>query len=390
MKLAQRMSRIGVEGAFKVLARARALEAQGRDVIHLEIGEPDFDTPAHIVEAGKRALDEGFTRYAPTPGLPELRAAIATHVSRTRGIKVGPERVSVVPGGKPMIFFPMLALVEPGDEVIYPDPGFPIYESMVNFLGATPVPIPLLEERDFSFDLNVLRGKLSPKTQMLILNSPHNPTGGVIPAADIRAIAEMVRDRNLVVLSDEIYSQIYFDQPPLSIATVPGMLEKTIILDGFSKTYAMTGWRMGYGVMPEWLVEAVTKLMVNSNSCTATFTQRAGIAALTGPEDGTAKMVAEFRRRRDAFCAGLNTLPGFRCNLPGGAFYAFPNITGTGSSSDALADALLEKAGVACLSGTAFGKFGEGYLRFSIANSYERLMDALERIKDFLAANERP
>jgi aspartate aminotransferase len=389
MKLTQRMSRIGVEGAFKVLARARALEAQGRDIIHLEIGEPDFDTPAHIVEAGKRALDAGFTRYAPTPGLPELREAIAAQVSRTRGIAVGPEHVSVVPGGKPMIFFPLLALLETGDEVIYPDPAFPIYESMINFLGATPVPIPLVEERGFSFDLSLLRDRLSSKTKMLILNSPHNPTGGVIPSADIRAIAEMVRDRDLIVLSDEIYSQIYFAEAPLSIASVPGMLEKTIILDGFSKTYAMTGWRMGYGVMPEWLVEAVTKLMVNSNSCTATFTQYAGIAALKGPEDGIAKMVAEFQRRRDAFCAGLNRIPGFRCTIPGGAFYAFPNITGTRLSSDALADAILEKAGVACLSGTAFGKFGEGYLRFSIANSYEKLMEAVDRIKNYLAADER-
>jgi aspartate aminotransferase len=389
MKLARRMSRIGVEGAFKVLARARALEAQGRDIIHLEIGEPDFDTPRHIVEAGKQALDQGFTRYAPTPGLPELREAIATHVSRTRGIQVGAQRVSVVPGGKPMIFFPLLALVEAGDEVIYPDPGFPIYESMINFLDATPVPIPLVEDRGFSFDLNLLRDKLSDKTKLLILNSPHNPTGGVIPAADIRAIAEMVRERDLMVLSDEIYSEIFFDEPPVSIASMPGMLEKTIILDGFSKIYAMTGWRLGYGVMPEWLVDAVTKLMVNSNSCTATFTQRAGIAALTGPEDDMAKMVAEFRRRRDAFCAGLNTLPGFRCSLPGGAFYAFPNITGTGWSSETLADALLEKAGVACLSGTSFGTYGEGYLRFSIANSYENLMSAVGRIKDFLAANDR-
>jgi aspartate aminotransferase len=387
MKLAQRMSRIGVEGAFKVLARARQLEAQGRDIIHLEIGEPDFDTPAHIVEAGKRALDAGFTRYAPTPGLPELREAIAAHVSHTRAIHVGPQHVSVVPGGKPMIFFPMLALLEPGDEVIYPDPAFPIYESMINFLGATPVPIPLVEDRGFSFDLNLLRDRLSAKTKLLILNSPHNPTGGVIPAADIRAIAEMVRDRDLMVLSDEIYSQIYFSEAPLSIASVPGMLEKTIILDGFSKTYAMTGWRMGYGVMPEWLVDAVTKLMVNSNSCTATFSQYAGIAALKGPEDGIKQMVAEFQRRRDAFCAGLNTLPGFRCSIPGGAFYAFPNITATGLSSDALADALLEKAGVACLSGTAFGKFGEGYLRFSIANSHEKLMDAVGRIKGFLATD---
>ncbi len=389
MKLAARMSRIGVEGAFKVLVRARALEAQGRDIIHLEIGEPDFDTPAHIVEAGKRALDEGWTRYGPTPGLPELRAAIAAHISRTRSIRVGPEHVSVVPGGKPMIFFPMLALLEPGDEVIYPDPAFPIYESMINFLGATPVPIPLVEERGFSFDLNLLRDKLSPKTKMLILNSPHNPTGGVIPADDIRAIAEIVRDRDLMVLSDEIYSEIYYGQTPLSIATSPGMLEKTIILDGFSKTYAMTGWRIGYGVMPEWMVEAVTKLMVNSNSCTASFTQRAGLAALEGPADGAAKMIAEFRRRRDAFCAGLNALPGFRCAIPGGAFYAFPNITGTGWKSDALADALLEKAGVACLSGTAFGAYGEGYLRFSMANSLEKLMGAIERIKNFLAANKR-
>ena len=389
MKLAQRMSRIGVEGAFKVLARARSLEALGRDIIHLEIGEPDFNTPSHIIEAGKRALDAGFTRYAPTPGLPQLREAIAAHVSRTRAIHVGPEQVSVVPGGKPMIFFPMLALLEPGDEVIYPDPAFPIYESMINFLGATPVPIPLVEDRGFSFDLNLLRDRLSAKTKLLILNSPHNPTGGVIPAADIRAIAEMVRDRDLIVLSDEIYSQIYFGEAPLSIASVPGMLEKTIVLDGFSKTYAMTGWRMGYGVMPEWLVDAVTKLMVNSNSCTATFTQYAGIAALQGPEDGIKTMVAEFQHRRDGFCAGLNTLPGFHCSIPGGAFYAFPNITGTGFSSDALADALLEKAGVACLSGTAFGKFGEGYLRFSIANSEEQLMAAVGRIQKFLAANER-
>src|ERR1700693_64345 len=386
MKLAGRMSRIGVEGAFNVLARARALEAQGRDIIHLEIGEPDFDTPAHIVEAGKRALDEGFTRYAPTPGLPELREAIAAHISRTRGIRVGPEHVSVVPGGKPMIFFPMLALIEPGDEVIYPDPGFPIYESMINFLGATPVPIPLVEERGFSFDLNLLSDRLSSKTKMLILNSPHNPTGGVIPEADIRTIAEMVRDRDLIVLADEIYSRIYFDEAPLSITTIPGMLEKTIILDGFSKTYAMTGWLMGYGVMPEWLVDAMNKLMVNSNSCTASFTQRAGIAALNGPQDEVVKMVGEFRRRRDVFCAGLNGLPGVRCAIPGGAFYAYPNITGTGWKSDKLADALLKKAGLACLSGTSFGAYGEGYLRFSIANSYENLMAAIERMRQFLTS----
>ncbi len=384
MKLAERMNRIGVETAFEVLVRARALEAQGRDIIHLEIGEPDFDTPRHIVEAGKQALDQGWTHYGPTQGLPELREAIASYICRTRGIRVGAEHVCVVPGGKPIIFFPLMALLEPGDEVIYPNPGFPIYESMINFLGAKPVPIPLVEDRGFSFDLNVLKDSLSSKTKMLILNSPHNPTGGVIPAADVRAIADMVRDRDLMVLSDEIYTRIYFDEAPLSISTLPGMLEKTIILDGFSKTYAMTGWRMGYGVMPTWLVDPVNKLMVNSNSCTASFTQRAGIAALNGPQDDVTKMVEEFRRRRDAFCAGLNTLPGFRCAIPGGAFYAFPNVQGTGWKSKELADALLQKAGVACLSGTAFGAYGDGYLRFSIANSYEKLMDAVERIRKFL------
>jgi aspartate/methionine/tyrosine aminotransferase len=384
MKLAERMNRIGVETAFEVLVRARALEAQGRDIIHLEIGEPDFDTPRHIVEAGKDALDQGWTHYGPTQGLPELREAIASCICRTRGIRVGPEHVCVVPGGKPIIFFPLMALLEPGDEAIYPNPGFPIYESMINFLGAKPVPIPLVEDRGFSFDLNVLKDSLSPKTKLLILNSPHNPTGGVIPAADVRAIADLVRDRDLMILSDEIYTRIYFDEEPLSISTLPGMLEKTIILDGFSKTYAMTGWRMGYGVMPAWLVDPVNKLMVNSNSCTASFTQRAGIAALNGPQDDVTKMVEEFRRRRDAFCAALNTVPGFRCPIPGGAFYAFPNIQGTGWKSKELADALLQKAGVACLSGTAFGAYGDGYLRFSIANSYEKLMEAVERIRNFL------
>jgi aspartate aminotransferase len=385
MKIAERMSRIGVETAFEVLVRARALEAQGRDIIHLEIGEPDFDTPRHIVEAGKQALDQGWTHYGPTQGLPELREAIASYICRTRGIRVAAENVCVVPGGKPIIFFPLMALLEPGDEVIFPNPGFPIYESMINFLGAKPVPIPLVENRGFSFDLNVLKDSLSSKTKMLILNSPHNPTGGVIPAADVRAIADMVRDRDLMILSDEIYTRIYFEEEPLSITTLPGMLEKTVILDGFSKTYAMTGWRMGYGVMPTWLVDPVNKLMVNSNSCTASFTQRAGIAALNGPQDDVKKMVEEFRKRRDAFCAGLNTLPGFRCAIPGGAFYAFPNVQGTGWKSKDLADALLQKAGVACLSGTAFGEYGDGYLRFSIANSYEKLMDAVERIRKFLA-----
>ena len=384
MKLAERMERIGIESAFEVLVRARALEAQGRSVVHLEIGEPDFPTPRHIVEAAKQALDEGWTHYGPTQGYPELREAIASYICRTRGLKVGPEHVSVVPGGKPIIFFPMLALLEPGDEVIYPNPGFPIYESMIRFLGAKPVPIPLVEERGFSFDLDLLEARLSDRTKMLVLNSPQNPTGGMIPAEDMERIAEMVRDRDVMVLADEIYSRIVYGDKPVSIATFPGMLEKTIILDGFSKTYAMTGWRMGYGVMPEWLVEAVNKLMVNSNSCTASFSQRAGIAALNGPQVDVDAMVAEFRRRRDAFCAGLNTLPGFRCTIPGGAFYAFANVKDTGIPSKQLADRLLAEAGVACLNGGAFGDYGDGYIRFSYANSYENLMEAVERIRTFL------
>jgi len=381
MKLAERMNRIGGESAFDVLVRAQALEAAGRSVIHLEIGEPDFPTPAHIVEAAQRALDEGWTRYGPPQGLLELREAVAEQVCLSRGIHVGPEHVSIVPGGKPIVFFAMLALLEPGDEVIYPNPGFPIYESMIRYLGATPAPIPLIESCGFSFDLDLLRDKLSGRTKMLVLNSPQNPTGGVIPEDDLRAIAELVRDRDLMVLSDDIYSRIYYEHAPVSIARFPGMLEKTIILDGFSKTYAMTGWRIGYGVMPAWLVDAVTKLMVNSCSCTASFTQRAGIAALKGPQDAVAAMVAEFRRRRDALCEGLNRIPGFRCAPPGGAFYAFANVEGTGIPSKELADLLLQEAGVACLDGGAFGDYGKGYIRFSYANSLENLMEAVRRIE---------
>ena len=383
MKLAERMSRIGVESAFDVLVRARALEAQGRSVIHLEIGEPDFPTPSHIVEAAKQALDEGWTHYGPTQGLPDLREAIARHVSETRGIAAGPERVSVVPGGKPILFFPMLALLEPGDEAIYPNPGFPIYESMIRFTGATPVPMPLEESRGFSFDLDLFRSRLTDRTKLVILNSPQNPTGGVIPKADLAVLADMLRGRDLIVLSDEIYSRIYYGgEPPASIASFPGMLDQTVILDGFSKTYAMTGWRMGYGVMPTWLVEAVNKLMVNSNSCTASFTQRAGIAALEGPQDCVTAMVAEFRRRRDVFCRALNQVPGFRCALPGGAFYAFANITRTGMDSKELADLLLYEAGVSCLDGRCFGEFGRGYIRFSYANSTENLVEAARRIQE--------
>lgn len=387
MNLSERMLRIGTESAFDVLVRARALEAQGKNVIHLEIGEPDFETPQHIIDAGKKALDEGWTHYGPSQGLPELREAIAEYVSATRGIAVNPANVCVTPGGKPIIFFPMLALLGPGDEAIYPNPGFPIYESMIRVSGATAVPVPLVEERGFCFDLDVFRKSLTSRTKMVVLNSPHNPTGGTIPAEDIAAIADELRGRDVIVLSDEIYSRIVYgnDGFPVSIARMPGMAEKTIILDGFSKTFAMTGWRLGYGVMPSFLVDAVNKLMVNSNSCTASFTQRAGIAALRGPQEPVTKMVEEFKRRRDAFCAGLNSVPGWSCVVPGGAFYAFANVKATGRSSKEIADGLLNEAGVACLNGAGFGAYGDGYVRFSYANSYENLMRAVERIKEWTA-----
>jgi aspartate aminotransferase len=381
MRLAQKMSRIGTESAFEVLARARALEKQGRNVIHLEIGEPDFPTPRHIVEAGKRALDEGWTKYGPTQGFPELREAIAAYISRTRNIAVGAENVCVVPGGKPIMYFLMTALLEPGDEVIFPDPSFPIYESLIHFLGATAVGVPVVESRAFSFDLETLRKSLSAKTKLVILNSPANPTGGVIPAGDIAQIAAMLRDRDLIVLSDEIYSRIWYGEEPSSIASHDGMFDKTVILDGFSKTYSMTGWRLGYGVMPTWLATAVVQLMVNSNSCTASFSQRAGIAAIEGPQDCVTAMVAEFRTRRDAIVEGLNTIPGFRCAVPDGAFYAFPNVSGTMMDTKALADLLLNEAGVACLDGTAFGKHGASHLRFSYANSLDNILEAIERIR---------
>jgi aspartate aminotransferase len=369
MKLASRIERLRIESAFDVLVRARALEAQGRSVVHLEIGEPDFPTPPHIVEAAKKALDDGYTHYGPTQGLPELREAIAAHVSETRGMAAKASQVCVVPGGKPILFFPMMALLEPGDEVIFPDPGFPIYESMIRFLECVPVP------------LNPADPKLTDRTKMVILNSPENPTGEVLPRGVLERIAEQVRERDVMVLSDEIYSRIYYGEKPESIASLPGMQEKTIILDGFSKTYAMTGWRIGYGVMPEWLVDAVNKLMVNSNSCTATFTQRAALAALTGPQDCVTQMVAEFHKRRDAFCAALNEIKGFECPMPGGAFYAWPDISGTGKSSKEMADLLLNEAGVACLNGASFGTRGEGRIRFSYANSLGNLMEAAERIR---------
>jgi len=384
MRLAERMSRLGTETAFEVLARAKALEAQGREIIHLEIGEPDFDTPAHIKAAAVRALEEGWTHYTPAAGIPALREAIADYIRRTRGIPVGPEHVVVVPGGKPIMFFAILALVEEGDEVIYPNPGFPIYESMIRFVGARPVPLRLRMENEFRVDVEELARLITPRTRMLILNSPANPTGGVLTREDLEAIAELCLKHDLVVLSDEIYSRILYEGEHISIASFPGMLERTIILDGFSKTYAMTGWRLGYGVMPEPLAEAVTRLMINSNSCTAAFTQIAGIAALTGPQDDVDRMVAAFRERREVMVEGLNRIPGFRCLKPKGAFYAFPNIEGTGMSSRELAHYLLEEAGVAVLSGTAFGEYGEGFLRLSFANSIENIQKALERIEKAL------
>jgi len=385
MKLAKKMSRLGTETAFEVLVRARALEAQGKDVVHLEVGEPDFDTPANIIDAAIVALKSGYTHYGPSAGLPELREAIAQEISRTRGLDVKPDEVVVTPGAKPIMFFVILALAEEGDEVIYPNPGFPIYESMINFVGATPVPIPLREERDFCFDLDEFRSKVSDKTKLIILNSPQNPTGSVLGREDLEQVAKIAAERDIMVLSDEVYNRILYEGEHVSIATFPGMKERTIILDGFSKTYAMTGWRLGYGVMPEFLADQVTRLQTNSNSCTASFTQRAGVAALTGPQEASAAMVREFKKRRGIIVAGLNAIKGITCRLPKGAFYVFPNIKGTGKSSREFADRLLSEGGVAALSGTAFGAYGEGYIRLSYANSIPNIQKALQRIEQFVA-----
>jgi aspartate aminotransferase len=388
LQLARRMSRLGTETAFEVLNKARALERQGKNIIHLEIGEPDFDTPRNVVEAGVDALRKGWTHYGPSAGLPELRQTIAEYVSQTRGVKVKSEEVVVVPGGKPIIFFAVLALIDEEDEVIYPNPGFPIYESMVNYVGGRAVPIRLREERDFSLDLDELAALINDRTRLIILNSPQNPTGGVLGRKEIEQVARVIGDRNILVLSDEIYSRLVFDGGEhFSMMSVPGMQERTILLDGFSKTYAMTGWRMGYGVMRPDLAAQITRLMTNSNSCTASFTQLAGIEAIRGDQTSVDRMREEFQRRRDVFVAGLNQIKGFSCRMPRGAFYVFPNITATGWKSKLLADALLEQAGVAALSGTAFGAFGEGYLRFSVANSLENLRQALERIGEWTAKN---
>jgi aspartate/methionine/tyrosine aminotransferase len=384
MNFAQRMSRLGTESAFEVLARAKALERQGKSIIHLEIGEPDFDTPAHIKEAAKQALDAGATHYGPSAGLPELREAIAKHVAETRGVPVSPDEVVVTPGAKPIMFFTILALAGAGDEVIYPNPGFPIYESVINFVGGVPVPIPLREDTGFGFDLELFERRLSARTRLIIINSPENPTGGVLDRSQIERIAALAAARGIPVLADEIYRQFLYEGEFVSIMGMPGMRELTVLLDGFSKSYAMTGWRLGYGVMPVPLAEHVTRLMVNSNSCTSSFVQLAGIAALQGDQTPTARMVAEFKRRRDLVVDGLNRLPGVKCARPRGAFYVFPNITGTRRSSAEVADRLLNEAGVAVLAGTAFGQYGEGYLRLSYANSEANLRTALERMRPIL------
>ena len=385
MRLADRMGRLGTETAFEVLARARALEAEGRDVIHLEVGEPDFETPAHVIEAGREALAAGWTHYGPAPGDPELRAAIADTINRDRGTSYEPTQAIVCPGAKPIMFFALLALVQAGDEVIYPDPGFPIYGSMVTFAGATPVPVPLREERGFALDVDELERLITPKTRMLIVNTPGNPTGGVIPPADLERIAVLAVKHDLWVLSDEIYARIIFAGEHVSLATFPGMAERTILLDGFSKTYAMTGWRLGYGLLPRGLIDPFTKLMVNSVSCAAVAVQRAGLAALTGPQDDVAAMREAFERRRDLVVGGLNAIDGLSCATPSGAFYVFPNISATGMTSAAFAGDLLQEQAVATIAGTSFGRHGEGYVRLSTANSDENLARAVDRIAAFVA-----
>ncbi len=387
LRLASRTARLGTETAFEVLVKAKALQAQGRDIVHLEIGEPDFDTPRNIIDAAVDALHKGFTHYGPSAGLMELREVIAQYVSETRRVNVAPDEVVVVPGGKPIIFFSILALAEQGDEVIYPNPGFPIYESMINYVGAKAVPIRLREELDFRLDVNELAALINDRTKLIILNSPQNPTGGVLEKLDIDRIAQSIGDRNIMVLSDEIYSRLIFEGEHHSMMSIDGMKERTILLDGFSKTYAMTGWRMGYGVMRPELATHISRLMTNSSSCTASFTQIAGIEALRGPQKSVDAMRAEFKKRRDVMVAGLNKIKGFSCRLPHGAFYVFPNIRATGWPSKKLADALLDDAGVAGLSGTAFGEFGEGYLRFSVANSIGNIEKALDRIAAWTKKN---
>ena len=384
MKLAKRMSRLGTETAFEALAAARALEAEGKSIIHLGIGEPDFDTPIHIREAAKSALDDGYTHYTPSPGLMDVREAVALHQSNSQGYPVSPENIVITPGGKPVMFFTILALIENGDEVIYPNPGFPIYESMINFAGGSAIPWQLKEENDFSADVDSLVHLVSNKTKLIIINSPNNPCGSVMPPEDIERVAKIAKDANVFVLSDEIYKDFYFEGQHVSISQFEGMRDRTIILDGLSKGYAMTGWRVGYGVFPNALVEPISRLMTNSVSCTAAFSQIAAAAALNSNQEDTQAMVNEFKSRRDIMVSGLNSLPGITCNNPKGAFYAFPNITNTGMSSSDFEKRMLNDAGVSLLSGTAFGVMGEGYIRVTFANSRENLNEALKRMKEFL------
>jgi aspartate/methionine/tyrosine aminotransferase len=378
--LSKRMNRLGTETAFEVLARAKAMEASGREIIHLEIGEPDFDTPHNIIEAATRALESGYTHYCPSAGLPDARAVFAEFISKDRGTPVGPENIVITPGAKPILFFTILALAEEGDEVIYPNPGFPIYESVIDFAGATPVPLQLREEKAFSFDPRELASLVNERTKLIIVNTPQNPTGGVLTSDDMKLVAELAQKYDAWILSDEVYSRIIYDGPHASIFEYPEVKDRTILLEGHSKTYAMTGWRLGYGVMPPKLAEQIAKLQTNCTSCTPSFVQMAGIEALTGPQKESERMVVEFRQRRDLIVDGLNEIPGFRCLRPKGSFYVFPNITRTGMPSRRVADLLLQEAGVAVLSGTAFGKFGEGYVRLSYANSKENISKALEKI----------
>lgn len=384
MELAERMARLGTESAFEVLARARGLEAEGRKIVHLEIGEPDFDTPPHIVEAAERALRDGYTHYSPAPGIPELREAVSAFFERTRGVDYPPDRIVVTPGAKPILFFTILALCQQGDEVVYPDPGFPMYESIAAFAGATPVPVPLREEHGFRVDAEELGSVLTDRTRLVVLNSPHNPCGSALTRDDVERLAAVLGDRDLYVLSDEVYWAIRYGSEHESITEVDGMADRTILLDGCSKTYAMTGWRLGFAALPQPLVEPVTRLVINAVSCTATFLQMAAVAALTGPTDAVNEMVAEFGRRRDVIVEGLNGIEGVRCSEPGGAFYVFPNMSSLGRPAADVAAFLLDRAGVACLGGTAFGTSGEGYLRLSYANSVENLRDALESIEAVL------
>ncbi len=384
LEFAKRMSALGTETAFEVLAKARRLEAQGRNIVHLEIGEPDFDTPAHIVDAAIRAMRDGFTHYTPAAGIMEARHAVADYMTRTRRIPVDAANVVIVPGSKNVLLFAMLALVNPGDEVVYPDPGYPIYESIAGFIGATLRPVRLREDADFRFDMDEFRALLGPRTRLVVLNSPHNPCGSMLDRTDLEGIAEAVLPTRAFVLADEIYGRIAYEGEQASIASVPGMADRTIILDGMSKTYAMTGWRVGFGVMRAELVERMAQLMINSSSCAAAFAQMATIAALSGPQDAVETMVAEFRTRRQIIVDALNGIEGVRCRMPRGAFYAFPNISAIDSDAKRLADFLLQDAGVACLAGTSFGDGGKGYLRFSYANSQQNIREGMRRLREAL------